>query len=46
MAYLPPAQAAEGNQLLVQYMGDRYPVTVAVKGSRSLFDPENTRVRS
>jgi hypothetical protein len=27
-------------------MGDRFPVTVAVKGSRSLFDPENTRVRS
>ncbi len=46
MAYLPPEHADEGNQLLVQYMGDRYPVTVAVKGSRSLFDPENTRVRS
>ena len=38
--------AVEGEKLLVQYMGDRYPVTVAVKGSRSLFDPENTRVRS
>ena len=37
--------AEEGNELLVQYMGDRYPVTVAVRGSRSLFDPENTRVR-
>jgi glycine cleavage system aminomethyltransferase T/glycine/D-amino acid oxidase-like deaminating enzyme len=46
LAYLPPEHAEEGNQLLVQYMGDRYPVTVAVKGSRSLFDPENTRVRS
>src|SRR2546429_9719496 len=46
LAYLPPAHADEGNKLLVQYMGDRYPVTVAVKGSRSLFDPENTRVRS
>ena len=46
LAYLPPEHAEEGNELLVQYMGDRYPVTVAVKGSRSLFDPENTRVRS
>jgi glycine cleavage system aminomethyltransferase T/glycine/D-amino acid oxidase-like deaminating enzyme len=46
MAYLPPEHADEGNKLLVQYMGDRYPVTVAVKGSRSLLDPENTRVRS
>jgi glycine cleavage system aminomethyltransferase T len=45
MAYLPPEQAQEGNTLLVQYMGERYPVTVAVAGSRSLFDPENARVR-
>ena len=46
MAYLPPEHADVGTQLLVQYMGDRFPVTVAAKGSRSLFDPENTRVRS
>ena len=46
MAYLPPEHAVEGNKLLVQYMGERYPVTVAVAGSRPLFDPENTRVRS
>ena len=45
LAYLPPEHADEGNELLVQYMGDRYPVTVEVKGSRSLFDPENARVR-
>jgi hypothetical protein len=46
MSYLPPEAAVEGNKLLVQYMGERYPVTVEVVGSRSLFDPENTRVRS
>ena len=46
LAYLPPEHTAEGSRLLVQYMGERYPVTVAVKGSRALFDPENTRVRS
>ena len=46
LAYLPPAQAREGEKLLVQYMGERYPVTVDVVGSRSLFDPENERIRS
>jgi glycine cleavage system aminomethyltransferase T/glycine/D-amino acid oxidase-like deaminating enzyme len=45
MAYLPPEHAVEGNSLQVLYMGDRYPVTVAVAGSRPLFDPENTRIR-
>jgi glycine cleavage system aminomethyltransferase T len=45
MAYLPPEHAVEGNSLLVQYMGERYPVTVAVAGSRPLFDPENARIR-
>jgi glycine cleavage system aminomethyltransferase T len=46
MAYLPPAQAAVGTQLAVEYFGERYPVTVAVAGSTPLFDPENARVRS
>jgi len=46
LAYLPPEHAVEGSGLLVQYMGERYPVTVAVAGSRPLFDPENTRIRS
>ncbi len=46
LAYLPPEHAREGNELLVQYMGERYPVSVAVAGSRPLFDPENARIRS
>jgi glycine cleavage system aminomethyltransferase T/glycine/D-amino acid oxidase-like deaminating enzyme len=46
MAYLPPDQAVLGERLAVQYMGERYPVTVAVVGSTPLFDPENTRVRA
>jgi glycine cleavage system aminomethyltransferase T/glycine/D-amino acid oxidase-like deaminating enzyme len=46
MAYLPPEYAREGEQLAVEYMGDRYPVTVEIAGSTSIFDPENTRVRS
>ena len=46
MAYLPPDQAAEGNRLLVEYFGERYPVTVAVAGSTPPFDPANDRIRS
>ena len=46
MAYLPPEHAEAGAKLAVEYMGDRYPVTVAVAGPTPLFDPENTRVRS
>jgi glycine cleavage system aminomethyltransferase T/glycine/D-amino acid oxidase-like deaminating enzyme len=46
MAYLTPEEAVVGNQLLVEYMGERYPVTVAVAGATPLFDPENTRIRS
>jgi glycine cleavage system aminomethyltransferase T/glycine/D-amino acid oxidase-like deaminating enzyme len=45
MAYLPPEHAREGNELLVQYMGERYAVTVEVAGSRPLFDPDNARIR-
>ena len=46
MGYLPPEQAEVGRSLLVQYMGERYPVTVATNDSTPVFDPENTRVRS
>ncbi len=45
MAYLPPAQAIEGTKLVVEYFGEHYPVTVAVAGSRPLFDPENLRIK-
>jgi glycine cleavage system aminomethyltransferase T len=45
MAYLPPELARDGESLLVEYFGERYPGTVAVAGSRPLFDPENTRIR-
>jgi glycine cleavage system aminomethyltransferase T len=46
MSYLPPEQAKEGERLLVEYLGHRHPVTVAVAGSTPLFDPDNSRVRS
>jgi glycine cleavage system aminomethyltransferase T len=46
MAYLPPEHAVAGEPLAVEYMNERYPVTVAVAGPTPLFDPENRRVRS
>jgi glycine cleavage system aminomethyltransferase T len=46
MAYLPPEHAVAGAGLSVQYMGESYPVTVAVAGSTPVFDPENLRIRS
>jgi glycine cleavage system aminomethyltransferase T/glycine/D-amino acid oxidase-like deaminating enzyme len=46
MAYLPPDVAKVGTSLLVEYMGERYPVTVAVAGATPLFDPDNARIRS
>ena len=46
MAYLPPERASTGEKLEVEYMGERYPVAVAVVGSTPLFDPENLRVRA
>ena len=46
-AYLPPEYAAEGSQeLAVEYMHERFPVTVARVGAVPLFDPENTRIRA
>jgi glycine cleavage system aminomethyltransferase T len=46
MSYLPPEHAVPGEQLAVDYMGDRFPVTVAVAGSTPLFDPDNERVKA
>jgi glycine cleavage system aminomethyltransferase T/glycine/D-amino acid oxidase-like deaminating enzyme len=46
MSYLPPEHAVLGEQLAVEYMGERYPVTVQTADSTPVFDPDNTRVRS
>jgi len=46
MAYLTPEEAVAGNQLLVEYMGERYPVSVAVADATPVFDPENARIRA
>jgi glycine cleavage system aminomethyltransferase T len=46
LAYLPSSCAVVGTPLKVEYLGETYPVTVAVVGATPLFDPENDRVRS
>ena len=46
LSYLPAEYAEEGTSLQVEYMGEQYPVTVEVAGSRPLFDPDNERIRS
>jgi glycine cleavage system aminomethyltransferase T len=45
MSYLPPTHAVEGTKLAVSYLGETYPVTVVVAGSRPYFDPDNARLR-
>jgi glycine cleavage system aminomethyltransferase T len=43
MAYLPPPTSEVGTKLLVEYMGEQYPVTVASHGA--VFDPSGSRMR-
>jgi glycine cleavage system aminomethyltransferase T/glycine/D-amino acid oxidase-like deaminating enzyme len=45
LGYLTPELAKVGQKLLVEYMGEHYPVTVEVAGNAALFDPGNGRVR-
>jgi glycine cleavage system aminomethyltransferase T/glycine/D-amino acid oxidase-like deaminating enzyme len=46
MSYLPPEQAVVGNELVVEYLGSRFPVTVQTTDSTPVFDPDNARVRA
>jgi glycine cleavage system aminomethyltransferase T/glycine/D-amino acid oxidase-like deaminating enzyme len=46
MTYLPPSRAVVGEKLSVEYMGERYPVTVETNDSTPVFDPDNSRIRS
>ena len=39
MAYLPPEQAQVGTELAVEYLNERYPVTVAVAGCNADLRP-------
>ena len=46
MAYLPLEHAVEGTKLLVEYLGEQYPATVARVGAKGLFDENNDRIMS
>src|SRR5688572_13748240 len=46
LSYLPPEHAVVGEQLAVEYMNERYPLTVERADSTPLFDPENERVKA
>jgi glycine cleavage system aminomethyltransferase T len=46
MSYLPPEHAVVGAELSVEYMGERYPVSVVTNDSTPVFDPDNARIRS
>ena len=45
MSYLPPEQAKAGTELLVEYLGEQYPVEVVVAGSTPYFDPTDSRMK-
>ncbi|MBE7188432.1 glycine cleavage T C-terminal barrel domain-containing protein, partial [Jatrophihabitans endophyticus] len=46
MAYLPPASATVGASYAVEYLGERYPVTVESADATSVFDPSNERIKA
>ncbi|GJM30618.1 MAG: glycine cleavage system protein T [Cyclobacteriaceae bacterium] len=46
LAFLPPPYDIVGTKLFVYYMGEQYPVTVEIVGSRPLFDPDNERMKA
>jgi glycine cleavage system aminomethyltransferase T/glycine/D-amino acid oxidase-like deaminating enzyme len=46
MAYLPPEHANVGEELLVEFLGEQYPVTVQTNDATPVFDAENTRIRA
>jgi len=45
LSYLPTEQARLGQRFTVEYLGERYPVTVGAVGATPLFDPANERIR-
>ena len=46
ISYLPPQHAKIGEKLVVEYLGEHYPVTVASVSSTPLFDAKNERIMS
>src|SRR3954452_12935400 len=46
MAYLPRERANVGEELLVEFLGEHYPVTVQCNDATPIFDAANTRIRA
>ena len=46
MSYLPPDAATVGANYLVEYLGERYPVSVVANDATPAFDPGNERVKA
>ncbi|GAA4434235.1 FAD-dependent oxidoreductase [Georgenia halophila] len=46
LGYLPPAYAAEGTRLTVDYLGERLPVDVLTVGRSAPFDPDHSRLKA
>ena len=46
MGYLPANRAKVGEELLLEYFGDHFPIRVEAVGYQPLLDPENLRARS
>ena len=46
LGYLPHEYAKEGQELLIEYFDEQYPVRVEGVGYKPLYDPENIKPRS
>lgn len=46
LGYLPREFAVEGNQLLMEYFNEHFPVHIEAVGYRALYDPDNERPKS
>ena len=46
LCYLPKSFASQGNELLLEYFDEQYPIKVEAVGYRSLYDPKNLLPKS
>ncbi|MFB3100974.1 MAG: aminomethyl transferase family protein, partial [Gammaproteobacteria bacterium] len=46
LGYLPYEYCQEGRELLMEYLGEQFPMKVEAVGYKALYDPENKLPRS
>jgi glycine cleavage system aminomethyltransferase T/glycine/D-amino acid oxidase-like deaminating enzyme len=46
MGYLPYSYCKEGNELVMEYFAEHFPMKVEAVGNKPLYDPSNERARS